>query len=75
MTDHDRAKRWYRVACAMADVKANARSARPWLAKVAGYNPRTSHRWGEDDWPGPARVILDAMAQVHPMQWPGNWRV
>lgn len=75
MTDHDRARLFHAFACAMAGTTPQPRHARRWLAKAAGYSAPRSHRWGDDDWPAKARGILDAMGQVHPLQWPEGWRV
>ena len=75
MTDHDRARLFYGFACVLSGAKPHPRSARPWLARILGITPSTAQRWGEDNWPAKARAILDAMAQVHPLQWPTNWRI
>lgn len=75
MTDHDRARLYHAFACVMANVPPQPRSARRWLAGIAGYSPLISHRWGEDDWPAPARSILDAMRRIPPEDWPESWRV
>lgn len=73
MTDHDRARRCYGFACALAGRRPAARSARPWLARIAGYTPDYASRWGDDDWPDKATHVLDTMDSVHPLDWPGPW--
>ena len=76
MTDHDRARRAYRIACALADVRPAARSARPWFARLAGYNPDYARqRWDDDAWPPRARALLDRMEQTPPVNWPAEWGV
>lgn len=75
MTDHDRARRAYRIACVLADVRPAARSARPWFARAAGYHPTYARGWGEDGWPKRARDLLDRMEQTPPAAWPAEWGV
>lgn len=75
MTDHDRARLMYRFACALSDVAPKARGGRPWLARILGITPSTAQKWGEDDWPVKAKLLLQWMAEKHPIDWPDEWRV